>query len=76
MNQYSTERTAIGLTKTRQTLLYILPFSMLLFFTVWASLERELDSFLSVAGAILIYLVLFLALASRWDKPGPMDLAI
>jgi len=73
MNQFSTEKTVPGLTNTRQTFLYILPLSALVFFTFRASLDRGSGSLLTVACGMLIFCVLFLALAGRWDKPSYID---
>ncbi|MBI4965130.1 MAG: NAD(P)H-dependent oxidoreductase [Desulfomonile tiedjei] len=70
------ERALPNPTKAQQILLYSAPFPPLAFFKIWASVGRDPGSLLAAAGAMLIYCVIVLVLASRWDKPTYFDWAV
>ena len=70
------EKTLQKPTKAQQLFLYIAPFPALAFFKIWASLGRGPGSLLVGAAATLVYCVVVVALARRWDKPTYFDWAV
>jgi hypothetical protein len=61
------------LNRARQTFLYIAPFPPLAFFKIWASLGQGADALLLVSCAMLLYCIIVIWLARRWDRPSYFD---
>lgn len=61
------------LTKGKQIFLYVAPFPALAFFKIWAASERAPGTLLLAACALLVYGIMVIALAYRWDKPSYFD---
>lgn len=64
------------LSRSKQIFLYVAPFPALAFFKIWAAGEPLPQMLLRVAGAMLVYGVLILIIASRWDRPSYFDWAV
>ncbi|MBI5248832.1 MAG: NAD(P)H-dependent oxidoreductase [Desulfomonile tiedjei] len=76
MSLTSVKKAKSSLGKARQVFLYVAPFPALVFFKIWISLGRDPGSLFIVAGSMLAYCSICLALALRWDKPTYFDWAI
>jgi multimeric flavodoxin WrbA/putative sterol carrier protein len=61
------------LNRARRIFLYIAPFPPLGFFKIWASLGQGTDALLVVSCAMLLYCIVVVWLARRWDRPSYFD---
>ena len=62
-----------GPTKAQMIFLSVAPFPALVFFKFWAAPGRDPSALLVVACAMLVYCLLVIGLAFRWDRPSYFD---
>ncbi len=62
--------------KVKQIFLYVAPFPALVFFKIWASYPRSPGNLLAVSAVMLVYCMLVIVLARKWDKPSYFDWTI
>jgi multimeric flavodoxin WrbA/putative sterol carrier protein len=63
-------------TKAQTILLSVAPFPALVFFKFWATAGRDPSTLFLVGCAMLVYCLLVIGLAYRWDRPSYFDWAV
>ncbi len=62
--------------RVRQTFLNIAPFLVMAVFKIWSSLGQTAEALLPAAVAMLVFSVIILIVAYRWDRPNYFDWAV